>query len=88
MNSGLFTAALERGDVRGMFVGHDHINSYVGNYHGIYLGYAANVGYQTYGLGGGNNDRLRGVRMFELDIDNLGEFETRMVFASDYGINQ
>jgi len=88
VNSGLFTAALERGDVLGMFVGHDHINDYVGNYFGIYLGYDANVGYQTYGLGGttANNNRMRGVRIFELDQANLTKFDTRMVFASQLGL--
>ncbi len=87
INSGLFAAALQRGDVRGMFVGHDHVNDYVGDYYGIYLGYDANVGYQTYGLGGDDNDRLRGVRVFELNQNDLTTFTTRMVFASDLGIN-
>ncbi len=59
-----------------------------GKYYGIYLGYDANVGYQTYGLGGEQNDRLRGVCVFELDQDNLDAFTTRMVFATDLGVNQ
>lgn len=90
VNSGLFLAALERDDVKGMFVGHDHVNTYLGNFHGIFLGYDANVGYQTYGLGGtaANNNRLRGVRVFELDKSDLSKFATRMVFASDLGVNQ
>lgn len=88
INSGMFTAALERGDVRGMFVGHDHVNNYTGNYYGIQLGYDANAGYQTYDLGGADNDRLRGVRVFELDENNLETFTTRMVTANDLGVNQ
>lgn len=88
INSGLFAAALERGDVRGMFVAHDHVNDYIGNYYGIYLGYDANVGYQTYGLGGESNDLMRGVRVFELDQSDLTTFETRMVYATDLGVNQ
>lgn len=88
INSGMFTAALERGDVKGMFVGHDHANNYTGNYYGIQLGYDANVGYQTYGLGGADNDRLRGVRVFELDENNLETFTTEMVTAQDLGVNQ
>ena len=51
-NSGLFAAMLERGDVKGVFCGHDHVNDFIGNYYGIYLGYAANTGFGTYGLGG------------------------------------
>lgn len=88
INSGLFAAALARGDVRGMFAGHDHVNDYVGNYYGIYLGYDANIGYQTYGLGGDKNDAMRGVRVFELDQNKLDTFATRMVYASDLGVNQ
>ncbi|MCL2504063.1 MAG: metallophosphoesterase family protein [Coriobacteriia bacterium] len=88
VNSGLFTAVLERGDVLGMFVGHEHVNDYVGDYHGVKLGYSANTGYQTYGLGGttANNHRMRGVRILELDQGSLDKFETRMVFASDLGL--
>ncbi|MCL1789982.1 MAG: metallophosphoesterase [Peptococcaceae bacterium] len=88
VNSGLFTAVLARGDVRGMFVGHDHVNDYVGNYFGVYLGYDANVGYQTYGLGGSQNDRMRGVRVFELNQSDLSKFDTRMVYAGALGVNQ
>ncbi|MEW6520948.1 MAG: metallophosphoesterase family protein [Thermodesulfobacteriota bacterium] len=85
-NSGLYTAMLERGDVRGVFVGHDHVNDYVGNYYGIYLGYAANTGFGTYGLDGDDTDRLRGARVFELDEADPAHFTTRMVYALDLGI--
>lgn len=85
-NSGLFSAMLERGDVLGVFVGHDHVNNYVGNYFGITLGYSANTGFGTYGLGGNENNRLRGARVFVLDESNPTEFETYMIYAKDYGI--
>jgi hypothetical protein len=85
-NSGLFAAMLERGDVKGVFVGHDHINDYIGNYFGIYLGYAANTGFGTYGLDGPQRDRLRGARVFILHEDSPAEFATYMVYARDYGI--
>jgi len=39
INSGMFTAMLECGDVMGTFVGHDHINDYIGIYHNIALAY-------------------------------------------------
>src|SRR5699024_1758616 len=32
-NSGMFAAMLQRGDIKGLFVGHDHINTYVGDYY-------------------------------------------------------
>lgn len=85
-NSGLFTALVERGDVRGVFVGHDHVNTYVGDYFGIKLGYSGNTGFGTYGLDGPDKDRLRGARVFVLREENPADFETHMVFARDYGI--
>ncbi|SFG10121.1 Calcineurin-like phosphoesterase [Desulfotomaculum arcticum] len=86
-NSGLFAAMLERGDVKGVFVGHDHVNDYVGNYYGILLGYSASTGFDTYGLDGNEKDRLRGARIFNLDENVNGALvETHMVFAKDYGI--
>lgn len=85
-NSGLFAAALERGDVKGMFVGHDHVNDYAGNYFGITLGYSANSGFATYGLGGPDNHRMRGARVFEVEERDPWRFATRMVRAREYGI--
>jgi 3',5'-cyclic AMP phosphodiesterase CpdA len=88
LNSGLFAAVLARGDVKGMFVGHDHVNDYIGNYYGVYLGYDANVGYNPYGLSGAERDRMRGVRVFELDQNDLSKFETKMLYAHELGVNQ
>ena len=39
INTGMFAAMLECGDVMGTFVGHDHINDYIGVYYGIALAY-------------------------------------------------
>ncbi len=85
-NTGLFAAVLQRGDVKGIFVGHDHVNDYVGNYFGVTLGYSANTGFGTYGLGGTDNDRLRGARVFNLKETAPNKFTTKMVFAKDYNI--
>ncbi|MEH6941313.1 metallophosphoesterase family protein [Bacillus sp. JJ722] len=88
INSGLFSAMLARGDVKGVFCGHDHINTYCGNYYGILLGYAGNTGFGTYGLSGDQRNRLRGARVFNLDENTEGVLaETHMVFAKDYGID-
>jgi 3',5'-cyclic AMP phosphodiesterase CpdA len=85
-NSGLFAALAARGDVKGVFVGHDHVNDYVGDYFGVRLGYSANTGFATYGLGGAENHRMRGARVFVVREDQPEQFDTRMVFAADYGI--
>lgn len=48
VNSGMFTAMLEQGDIMGTFCGHDHINDYWGNWHGIRLCYGRATGLNTY----------------------------------------
>ncbi|WP_035445337.1 metallophosphoesterase family protein [Bacillus sp. UNC41MFS5] len=88
VNSGLFSAMLERGDVKGVFCGHDHVNNYMGNYYGILLGYSSSTGFGAYGLPGSERNRLRGARVFNLDENTEGTLtETHMVFAKDYGID-
>ncbi len=85
INSGLFSAALERGDLLGMFVGHEHVNTLVGDLYGIKLGYSGNIGYATYGLPGKDDDnernRLRGGRVFEI-LESTTSFATRYVTAA------
>jgi 3',5'-cyclic AMP phosphodiesterase CpdA len=39
INTGMFAAMFEAGDVLGMFVGHDHVNDYLVDYLGIALAY-------------------------------------------------
>ena len=82
VNTGLFGAAFKRGDVKGMFVGHDHINDYIGDYYGIKLAYDASIGYATYG------GEMKGGRVIELNKSDLSTFTTRMVYAKDYGLEQ
>lgn len=47
INSGMFGAMLEQGDVMGVFAGHDHDNDYVASYKGISLGYGRFSGGKT-----------------------------------------
>ena len=87
-NSGMFAAMLQRGDVKGLFVGHDHINTYVADYYGIQLGYAPGTGFGPYGLGGADEHRLRGARVFHLDESVEGIYAgTELRFAKDYGVD-
>ncbi|MFD0618560.1 metallophosphoesterase family protein [Paenibacillus sp. GCM10027629] len=69
LNSGLFTAMLEMGDVMGTFAGHDHDNDYVGELHGIQLCYGRVTGYSTYG------ELVRGVRVITL-LEGKRKFDT------------
>lgn len=87
-NSGMYNAILERGDVKGVFVGHDHVNDYVGNYYGVLLGYAPGTGFGAYGLAGAERNRMRGGRVFELtQAGDEVDIATRVVYARDYGID-
>lgn len=86
LNSGLFATLLERGDVCGVYVGHDHVNTYEGNYLGIRLGFDGSIGYTTYGLNSedeAEKHRLRGGRVFELKESNPRDYWSRCVSVVD-----
>lgn len=73
-NSGQLEALREKGNVLGLLVGHDHINSFVAEKDGIKLIYTQGAGFNVYGPG-----RQRGVRIVELDANNLNTFNTYTV---------
>jgi hypothetical protein len=72
VNSGLFAAFLETGDVRGTFTGHDHINDFWGKLHGIRLHYGRGTGCGAYGREG----MLRGARVIRLNEAAPAAFTT------------
>lgn len=72
INSGLYAAMRDAGHVRAILSGHDHTNDYIGDYHGILLGYGRQVGYNTYGRDG----FLRGARIISLDQADSETFQT------------
>lgn len=47
INSGLFSAFIEQGDVMGVFTGHDHNNDYIGVLSKIALAYGRKTGYDS-----------------------------------------
>lgn len=71
VNSGFFAALHEAGDVMGTFVGHEHINDFWGELHGIRLCYGRTTGFNSYGRDG----FPRGARVIEL-IEGERHFET------------
>lgn len=73
VNSGLFSAMLETGRVRGTFVGHDHVNDFCGELYGIQLCYGRATGYNTYGKEGFPH----GARMIHLR-EGENHFETQI----------
>jgi len=62
VNSGLVAGLLEADTVGVTVVGHDHVNDYCGDSHGLKLCYGGGVGYKTYGKVGWP----RRVRVFDL----------------------
>ena len=71
--------------------GHDHVNSYAGDYHGILLGYGGSSGFGPYGFGGNERNRLRGIRIHDFNEDDVRgyveNFQTYFKKAGeDYGM--
>ncbi len=81
VNSGMFLAMLEKGDVMGTFVGHDHINDYIFNHYGIALAYGRFSGSKnTY------TQLKNGVRVIELTEGQHG-FDTWIRLDDEIVIN-
>ncbi|MEC0206008.1 metallophosphoesterase family protein [Paenibacillus lautus] len=75
VNSGLFAAMVEMGDVMGTFVGHDHSNDYCGTLHGIRLCYGRSTRYVSY-VDGMRKDKFpTGARVIRLKAGER-QFET------------
>ena len=68
-NSGEFDAFKEKGEVKGVYFGHDHNCSFNGDIDGIDVGYTQGAGFNVYGPG-----LDRGVRVIDLYTD--GHLET------------
>ena len=78
INSGLFAAAYERGDIKAIICGHDHINAFSGFYMGIELSEDAGLGYDVYGT-----DRMRGGRMITIRESDPGRIISEHVYLKD-----
>ncbi len=79
VNAGMLNAMVERGDVKTVVAGHDHINDCTGIFMGVKLTYDAGLSYDCY-----CDDDLRGGRVFDLDAKNPADVKTYMVRARDY----
>ncbi len=60
INPGMTAAFIEAGDVMATFVGHDHVNNYIGIYNGLALAYGQKTGFNSYG------DLPQGARIIQL----------------------
>ena len=77
INSGMFHAMFEMGDVMGTFVGHDHNNDYIGQHCGIALAYCKAAGVDTYG------DFAKGCRVIDMFED--GRYFDTWLYSPEKG---
>jgi hypothetical protein len=76
INSGMYNAILESGDIMGTFCGHDHNNNFIGVLNKIALAYGCKTGRDVYGTldkGGRVIVLYEGQRKFDTWIHNTGE---------------
>lgn len=89
INTGMFAAMLQAGDVLGTFVGHDHVNDYLVDYYGIALAYGCWSGSaNTY------QRNKNGARIIELTEGHRGfstylrESDGNVLYKTDYPFPQ
>lgn len=68
---------LAQGDVKAIFFGHDHINSFVVPYEGMDLVSSPGFTFQSY------NDEHRGVRVISIDKSDLSTYSTETFTANE-----
>ena len=78
INSGLFTTMLDRGDVKAIVTGHDHMNDYAIDYCGIKLCSAASIGNEYYYA-----DDMVGGRVFVFNEAQPDNFNTYMSYTCE-----
>ncbi len=69
-----FEKMVEQGDVKAMFFGHDHVNSFVVPYQGIDI-----VNTPTSGFGSYGNKETRGVRIITINEKDTSKYETKVI---------
>lgn len=74
-NEGQWDAFVERGDVLGCVFGHDHVNSFIGEYDGIDVIMTPGITSHSY-----KNDTFRGGRLITIYEENPWEYETEMLY--------
>lgn len=78
INSGLFAAMVERGDIKAVVSGHDHVNDYMVEYGGIKLCYASTVGNNAY-----YDADMLGGRVFVIHEDEPANVMTYMSYIDE-----
>lgn len=76
-NFGQLEALKRQGDVKAVVYGHDHTNNFIGEHDGIKIIQSSAASFRCYG------NRLRGVRIFELNENCPEEFNTYFLTYDD-----
>lgn len=77
--TGQYQSWLKQGDIIGAWFAHDHVNSFSGKTDdGIVMGYNGGSTFRSYG----NGDE-RSVRVFDIDENDVANYETEMLFYKD-----
>lgn len=71
LDMGEYAVLSEKDDIMGVYVGHDHKNNFVADYHGMQLGYTPSCGFNAYGPG---TDRA--VRIFCFQENHIHDYKT------------
>lgn len=77
-NGGQFNVMNEKGDIFLMLFGHDHNNSFIGEYKGMKMGYTQGCGFNVYGPG-----KKRGVRLIDFNEINPVDFTSTTLTVED-----
>lgn len=77
-SNGQADALVENGNVLGIAVGHDHVNSFVIPYKGLDIVQTPTASFGSYG------DINRGARVITLNENDLSDYETDVIFFRDY----
>ena len=81
-NEGEFEAFKSQGNVLATVNGHDHANSFVIPYQGVDIICTATCGFCSYG-----SEKTRGGRIFDIDLNKPGEYETFTYLFTDLDYN-
>lgn len=81
-NYGQFDAMVERGDILGIFSGHDHINTFETELDGIRIINTAGATFHSYG-----KEMTRGIRMITVKESDTWDFDTESVTINGFALD-
>ena len=75
-DTNLLETIFERGDVKAIVTGHDHVNDYMFNYMGVKLSSSPNISDLTY-----YTASIQGSRVFDLNLDTIDDVPTYVEYV-------